>query len=145
MFKFREEAWMNTKVLAVVFSAIAFLSGCATAGKRQEAMQVKQLQSHVDFLEAELERKDQQICALEETLKKAQEATLKKRSGPLQLSVRQIQRALKNAGFYKGPVDGKMGPNTKEAIKAFQKAHGLRPDGIVGKLTSKELERYLSP
>lgn len=134
---------MKIKVLAVVFSVIVFLSGCATAEKRQEAMQVRLLQSRVDFLEAELGRRGQEISALEEALKKGQDAALKKRSAPLLLSVRQIQTALKNGGFYKGPVDGKMGPNTKEAIKAFQKEHGLKPDGIVGKLTSKELERYL--
>ncbi len=61
-----------------------------------------------------------------------------------QLSPKQIQRALKNAGYYDGPIDGKIGPKTKAAIIKFQKANGLKADGIVGKRTSAELNRYLS-
>ncbi len=60
------------------------------------------------------------------------------------LSMRQIQRALKKAGFYKGEIDGKIGSKTKEAIMKFQKAHGLKADGIAGKRTSAELNKYLS-
>lgn len=56
---------------------------------------------------------------------------------------RQIQTALKKAGFYKGEVDGKEGPQTKRAIKAFQRAKGLNPDGIVGPKTWEELSKYL--
>lgn len=57
---------------------------------------------------------------------------------------KQIQKALKNAGFYQGAVDGKIGPKTKEAIIKFQKAHNLKPDGIAEKKTSVELNKYLS-
>ena len=55
-----------------------------------------------------------------------------------------IQRALKAANFYNGPVDGKIGPKTKRAIEAFQKEKGLKPDGKVGPKTWVELEKYLS-
>jgi peptidoglycan hydrolase-like protein with peptidoglycan-binding domain len=54
-----------------------------------------------------------------------------------------IQAALKNAGFYAGAVDGKIGPKTKKAIEAFQKAKGLKVDGKVGPKTWAELEKYL--
>ncbi|MFH1190968.1 MAG: peptidoglycan-binding domain-containing protein [Candidatus Omnitrophota bacterium] len=60
------------------------------------------------------------------------------------LSVRQIQKALKSSGFYQGAVDGKIGSKTKGAIIKFQKAHNLKADGIVGKKTSVELNKYLS-
>lgn len=60
-----------------------------------------------------------------------------------QLSPKQIQQALKNAGYYDGPVDGKIGPKTKAAIIKFQKANGLKPDGVVGKRTSAGLNRHL--
>jgi peptidoglycan hydrolase-like protein with peptidoglycan-binding domain len=33
--------------------------------------------------------------------------------------------------------DGKFGPATGMAVKAFQKAHGLQPDGRVGRQTMK--------
>ena len=56
---------------------------------------------------------------------------------------KQIQIALQKAGFYKGKIDGKIGPQTKEAIKAFQKAKGLKVDGAVGAQTWAELNKYL--
>ena len=57
--------------------------------------------------------------------------------------VEQIQSALKKANFYKGKIDGKIGPQTKRAIKAFQKSKGLNPDGVVGPQTWEELNKFL--
>ena len=54
-----------------------------------------------------------------------------------------IQKALKAAGFYEGTIDGKIGPRTKKAILDFQKAKGLKADGKVGPKTWAELEKYL--
>ncbi|HQF54873.1 MAG TPA: peptidoglycan-binding protein [Fibrobacteria bacterium] len=45
------------------------------------------------------------------------------------------------APFYKGAVDGKNGPATEGAIKAFQKANGLKDDGIAGPKTNEKLYR----
>ena len=59
-------------------------------------------------------------------------------------SKNKIQQALKNAGFYQGPVDGKLGAQTREAIKAFQRANGLRADGVVGRGTWEKLRPYLN-
>jgi len=56
---------------------------------------------------------------------------------------KQIQIGLRKAGFYKGRIDGKIGPQTKEAIKAFQKAEGLKIDGAVGTKTWATLNKYL--
>lgn len=55
------------------------------------------------------------------------------------MSVRQIQQALKAAGFDPGPIDGIKGPKTLAAIRAFQKARGLVVDGIVGPKTTAAL------
>ena len=57
--------------------------------------------------------------------------------------VREIQTALKNAGFDPGEIDGKMGTKTKSAIKEFQKMKGLPADGIVGTKTWNELKMYI--
>ncbi|MBI2104466.1 MAG: peptidoglycan-binding protein [Candidatus Omnitrophica bacterium] len=57
-------------------------------------------------------------------------------------TTRQIQQALKNAGFYQGTVDGKSGPMTKDAVKEFQRVHGLVDDGVVGKQTWTKLKAY---
>ena len=53
--------------------------------------------------------------------------------------VREVQTRLKNWGFYKGTVDGIYGWRTANAVKAFQKKHGLKADGIVGNATAKAL------
>jgi membrane-bound lytic murein transglycosylase B len=42
---------------------------------------------------------------------------------------RELQDLLGKAGFDPGGVDGRMGPKTVAAVKAFQKARGLVPDG----------------
>lgn len=62
---------------------------------------------------------------------------------PLTDRNKEIQTALKNAGFYAGSVDGKIGPKTKAAIEEFQKAKGLKADGKVGPKTWAEMEKYL--
>ena len=49
--------------------------------------------------------------------------------------VSQIQSRLKQWGYYTGKVDGVFGIETREAVKKFQKANGLTPDGIVGSKT----------
>jgi peptidoglycan hydrolase-like protein with peptidoglycan-binding domain len=43
--------------------------------------------------------------------------------------IRQAQERLKDAGFNPGPADGQLGTQTKEALKEYQKAHGLPQTG----------------
>jgi hypothetical protein len=66
-------------------------------------------------------------------------------AGPYKPTVKEIQLALKNAGFYAGEVDGKIGPKTKAAIEEFQKANNLKPDGKVGPKTWVSLSKHLNP
>jgi membrane-bound lytic murein transglycosylase B len=42
---------------------------------------------------------------------------------------RELQERLTHAGFATGGVDGKVGPNTIAAVRAFQRSKGLIPDG----------------
>lgn len=53
--------------------------------------------------------------------------------------VREIQLALVRRGFVTGEVDGIWGRRTIQAVRAFQQAAGLSPDGIVGPLTHAAL------
>lgn len=56
----------------------------------------------------------------------------------------EIQQALKNAGFYTGTVDGKIGPATKKSVTEFQQQNGLTADGKAGKKTWEKLREYLN-
>ena len=53
--------------------------------------------------------------------------------------VRNVQKKLKELGFYKGTVDGDFGEGTEKAVKAFQKQYGLTVDGKVGNATLAKL------
>ena len=55
-------------------------------------------------------------------------------------SVANLQNLLTDRGFYSGPVTGFLGPKTKAAIIAAQKAYGLTPDGVAGSQTIAALE-----
>jgi len=60
------------------------------------------------------------------------------------LNIMVVQKALKASGCDPGPIDGKGGRRTDEAIKKFQKMNGLKPDGRVGYKTLIQLAQYLS-
>lgn len=134
-------------VLLLVFS----LAGCATMRQSsQKEIEIQQLQSRINELEKEVEQKDEQISTLQGELEKAYEVSSKNSSSissvqapAVHLTRKQIQVALKQAGFYKGAIDGKIGRGTKQAIMNFQKANNLTADGIVGKKTTEKLRAYL--
>ena len=61
------------------------------------------------------------------------------RQGATGGEVKEVQRRLKQWGYYSGAVDGIYGAQTVEAVKKFQKKNGLTADGIVGKATYEAL------
>ena len=56
----------------------------------------------------------------------------------------QIQTALKNAGYYIGAIDGKLGRMSTKAIEDFQEANNLVVDGKVGPKTWAVLGKFLT-
>lgn len=56
------------------------------------------------------------------------------------VSSQDVQTALQGAGYYSGKIDGKIGGQTIEAIKQFQKDNNLKVDGIVGAGTWSQLK-----
>lgn len=55
------------------------------------------------------------------------------------MTTRQVQDLLDYLGYDPGPIDGLDGANTRDAVKAFQRAEGLTVDGVVGVQTGKAL------
>ncbi|MBO5525654.1 MAG: spore cortex-lytic enzyme [Clostridia bacterium] len=53
--------------------------------------------------------------------------------------VKEVQRRLKEWGYYSGAVDGVYGAGTVAAVKAFQKMNGLTADGVCGLKTFEAL------
>ncbi|MFH1397790.1 MAG: peptidoglycan-binding protein [Candidatus Omnitrophota bacterium] len=150
----------------LVFLIFAFfLSGCATTKDLQL------LKDKINSLEKEVkQRQDSEATLkenqgqLEEVLKKQFEANLLLRQqlaeakekadaiskkmdedkSKLSLpSGKDIQTALKKAGFYKGVIDGNIGSETKDAIRKFQEINNLVPDGVVGSRTWSLLAQFL--
>ena len=50
-------------------------------------------------------------------------------------SIKELQKELKRRNMYKGPIDGKYGPDTKDSVASFQKTKGLYIDGDAGPKT----------
>ncbi len=140
--------------LYLVLVSLILLSGCATVQKQND-LQVQGLKNQVTVLEAQLQEKNAEINSLtdklnsvisEKELIASQSQFSKKKSAGesnYRCTVKNIQRALKNAGYNPGGIDGKSGKQTKDAIKAFQKANDLTVDGKVGKGTWALLKKYL--
>lgn len=54
---------------------------------------------------------------------------------------RELQRRLRDAGFNPGIIDGKIGPRTLEAVRAYQRASGAVVDGYVSLALLEKLRR----
>ena len=151
-------------LLAISAGCIFILAGCATT---QSVQEMESLRSRVSSLETDLRAEQDSSVQLkssfqsmEEVMKNQQEVnrllqqeleaarkkidSLEGKGGAKMPEGRDIQAALKNAGFYAGEIDGVIGKETKEAIKKFQEANGLNPDGMVGSKTWVLLSKYLA-
>jgi peptidoglycan hydrolase-like protein with peptidoglycan-binding domain len=131
---------------------VVSLTGCAGMRKHKN-VEMQELRNQVTVLEAQARSKDEEINSLREALNKTEQekSSAKADNGKMRVvpeiknrpNVKQIQLALKNAGYVPGTIDGKMGRQTKDAIRAFQKANNLPADGKVGKKTWAVLKEYL--
>ena len=66
-------------------------------------------------------------------------------AGPGSNGVRGLQRQLRADGYSPGPIDGRYGPRTSNAVRRFQAAHGLHVDGVAGQRTFRELKIASAP
>ena len=60
------------------------------------------------------------------------------------MTTRQIQNLLDYLGYDPGPIDGANGPNTEDAVRAFQADFGITADGIAGEATQKALRHAVA-
>ncbi|MFA7283420.1 MAG: peptidoglycan-binding domain-containing protein [Candidatus Omnitrophota bacterium] len=137
---------MERKWLWLGVAGVFMLSGCATVNKKND-LQNQELRNKIMVLEAQLSEKDSEINSLKESAAKSEmetTAVVEEKSATKQVyDAKQVQTALKNAGCFEGKIDGKIGSKTRSAIKAFQKANGLKVDGKIGKNTWAVLKGYL--
>lgn len=147
--------------IVLIIGASLTISGCSSAQKKLSE-EVKGIKTKVDTLETRVEgveakQTETERLAAEQAQKteemKAQNARysgktnvgIKHKNSPQSKEhVKEIQTCLKNAGFYKGEIDGVKGRKTRSAIKKFQKENGLFADGVVGKKTWEALSKYSS-
>jgi peptidoglycan hydrolase-like protein with peptidoglycan-binding domain len=119
-------------------------------------LEIQGLRNQISVLESQVKSKDEEINSLKDALAKAEQEKQvpqaphkkmgrKKVIGEVKSRPRakQIQMALKNAGYDPGPIDGRIGKQTCDAIKAFQKAHNLAVTGKPDRQTRNLLSEYL--
>jgi len=131
-------------VLALVLS-VALIS-CSKKQETLEEMQQPMSPEDLNRIKTGTEANVTASSAPQATVVSTTEAKLEPLppSGPYKPGAKEIQAALKNAGYYAGSVDGKLGPKSKVAIEEFQKANGLTADGKVGPKTWTALSKYLN-
>ena len=125
------------KNLVIGLFLIMFCMGCATLDYQNK---IASLETKVSQLEKENAALKDKASALGEALT---DATKKQKVVFKMPTANEIQSALKNAGFYKGEIDGQIGSTTKQAIAKFQEANGLTPDGVMGSRTWEKLSEYI--
>jgi len=132
---------MNNKLL-LVLPLVLLAAGCATCDKNK----MQNLDARVNALEnksGETTRTEAPAATTIET-QAAPTSTVNEVAIPETPTKKDIQIALKNAGFYTGEIDEKFGHKTKKAVEEFQKANGLKVDGKVGPNTWNKLKAYYS-
>ena len=150
------------KMMFLALSFAVFFTGCITVEKaaapNQEIEIIREKRVIKREVETVVEPQDK-IIALQGRLKELQQENNKlrsllaekekllneysKKSEYKMPTGIEIQTALISTGFYAGKIDCVIGHQTKTAIKAFQQAEGLNPDGVIGSRTWEKLQKHL--
>jgi peptidoglycan hydrolase-like protein with peptidoglycan-binding domain len=141
---------MRTVTLLFLSMLVVTASGCVSKGRHQK--EVASLQGQIAQMDTSLRAQETELAQLRSPRASQQAqpvtgtfagATYRTPSG-FELPAAQIQKALKGAGYYAGLVDGKIGPDSREAIRSFQRDNGLTADGVCGKQTWSKLKTHLN-
>ena len=142
------------KVTLLILSGLLVVStGCVSNSRHQR--EVGALQTQVSQMDTALKTQQEQSQKLQAQLESARAHKLGGGGGSsfagalyrtpsgFELPAVDIQKALKGAGQYSGGIDGKIGPDSREAIRNFQKDNGLTADGVCGRQTWAKLKTHL--
>ena len=144
----------NVFLLSIGIIFLGAMSGCVSTKRHNRDVgvlqsQIGQLSNQVTQLEQQEKKsfwgglKQKPVGESMEAGAGTSSLTYRTPSG-FELPAADIQRALAGAGFYQGEVDGKIGPDTRQAIREFQRSNGLTADGICGRKTWELLQPYLT-
>jgi type IV secretory pathway VirB10-like protein len=139
-------------ITVMIFSIYMFGCGKKQAAEEQQEPMSLEVLSALNTTAQPPAIPEQPVRALESKPQKAQTQPVAAAkleplppAGPFKSTALEIQTALKNANFYTGAIDGKIGSMTRKAIEAFQKANNLQADGKVGPKTWAVMSQYLKP
>lgn len=146
-------------VTTVLLGTILLTAGCTTSKRHHR--DVASLQAQIGSLQGEMARLDLSLQNTNAALQAVQqrgtpaaaptggsifaaqgEGPVYRTPSGFELPARAIQQALRNAGYYNGEIDGKVGSGTKRAIREFQRAQGLTTDGVCGRQTWEQLKQF---
>ncbi len=140
-------------VLFLVVGALSLgVSGCVSNAKYNKntnlmRSQLQLLQTDIDSLRTGQQKVEDNLLEVSKTSSSSAVISdtkeIYRTPSGFTLASRDIQAALKNSGYYNGPVDGKIGPLTKTSLKRFQEDNGLVPDGVCGRNTWDKLNAFL--
>ncbi|MFH1621682.1 MAG: peptidoglycan-binding domain-containing protein [Candidatus Omnitrophota bacterium] len=131
----------NYKIFIFIFIICLVISGCK---KRAQESPFKNKLPQDDSTITVISTDDISEPIIEEEVEELEVMSIEiDSSSSIAPTPKQAQIALKNAGFYKGEIDGKIGPKSKEAIINFQRDNNLAADGKVGPKTWAKLKAHL--
>lgn len=118
--------------------------GVVPAGAPLPTIQIEPIQPQEELAAISVEKTTSTATAVSQPMStSATETAIPSAPADESIRVREIQLALQAAGFDPGSTDGRLGPRTRTAVREFQQANGLHPDGKVGPRTWSKLEPYL--
>ena len=135
---------MKTFPFILFAGLLITLTGCASSSQHES--QISSLQMQLAETQAALKAEQEKNLALQRgpaVPVESYKGAIYRTATGFEIPAIDIQKALKNAGYYSGTADGKIGPDSREAIRNFQKDNGLTADGVCGRQTWNKLKTHL--
>jgi peptidoglycan hydrolase-like protein with peptidoglycan-binding domain len=131
------------KTRLVPFVLVAFILGVLATPQAHAETSSTDAYTQIKALTAKIAELQKQLSELTKEVRTVLKEGLSE--GMTDADVERIQKLLATdtAIYPEGKITGFFGPLTKEALKRFQKRHGVLEDGTLNKETRELLEKYL--